>query len=147
MHTNYAVRVRNAFTTAPARRRSIPLPLEGVHADIRAELCSLPAWTARMQKQTMCSSCKNAHEQATAVKDNNQQRLHQFAMLKEIAHQTYDERCEYENRDASCLETLQMTVKTPFKMQRYRFTPWFRGFTVLCFLGWAHGHTCTRTFA
>ena len=41
------MRVRNAFTAAPARRRSIPLPLEGVHADIRAELCSLPAWTAR----------------------------------------------------------------------------------------------------
>ena len=100
-----------------------------------------------MQKQTMRSSCINAHEQATAIKDNNQQRLHQFAMLKEIAHQKYDERCEYENRDASCLETLQMTVKTPFKMQRYRFTPWFRGFTVLCFLGWAHSHTCTRTFA
>ena len=75
------------------------------------------------------------------------QRLHQFAMLKEIAHQEYDERCEYENWDASCLETLHMTVKTPFKMQRYRFTPWFRGFAVPCFRGRAHGHTCTRTFA
>ena len=61
----------------------------------------------------MCSSCKNAREQATAVKDNNQQRLHQFAMLKEIAHQKYDERCESENWDASCLETLHMVVKTP----------------------------------
>ena len=50
------------------------------------------------------------------------QRLHQFATLKEIARQDYDERCEYENWDASCLETPPMTVKAPFKTQRYRFT-------------------------
>ena len=102
-----------------------------------------------MAKKRLASPPRYGHfpPSAFAPVSHAVQRLHQFAMLKEIAHQTYDERCEYENRDASCLETLQMTVKTPFKMQRYRFTPWFRGFTVLCFLGWAHGHTCTRTFA
>ena len=37
-------------------------------------------------------------------------------------HLDYDERCEYVNWDASCLETPPMTVKAPFKMQRDRFT-------------------------
>ena len=79
-----------------------------------------------MAKKRLASPPRYGHfpPSAFAPVSHAVQRLHQFAMLKEIAHQEYDERCEYENWDASCLETPPMTVKAPFKMQRYTFTPW-----------------------
>ena len=73
-----SVHVRSALTTASVRRRSISLPLEGVHANVRAGLCPLPCGGPGARPRKTCPHVPTSLN----LRTNVHALAHKFSYLK-----------------------------------------------------------------